>query len=101
MEWHAPLSEECMFCHEAKEHPKVSTSKQGRSCILCQVEEDVSICRKCLVPWQAAYDSNNAFSQVLKYAHAKDEPNMLCLECVREDMENEKQLTLLPCALDD
>jgi len=101
-EWQAPLSEECLFCNEAKEHPKVATmSKQGRSCILCHVEEDVSICRKCLVPWQAAYDSNNAFSHVLKYARAEDEPHMLCLDCVREDMENEQQLTLPPCALND
>ena len=76
-------------------------SKQGRYCILCYVEEDVSICRKCLVPWQAAYDSNNAFSQVLKYARAEDEPHMLCLYCVAEDFANEDELTLPANALDD
>ena len=76
-------------------------SKQGRYCILCYVEEDVSICRKCLVPWQAAYDSNNAFSQVLKYARAEDEPHMLCLYCVAEDFGNEEELTLPANALDD
>ena len=103
MEWHAPLSEECVFCNEAKEHPKVATmSKQGRSCILCHVEEDVSICRKCLVPWQDAYDGNNAFSEELKYAHAEeDKLHMLCLECVSEDMANKKELTLPVDALDD
>ena len=76
-------------------------SKQGRYCILCYVEEDVSICRKCLVPWQAAYDSNNAFSQVLKYARAEDETHMLCLYCVAEDFANEDELTLPANALDD
>ena len=102
MAWRAPLSVECLFCNEAKEHPKVATmSKQGRYCILCYVEEDVSICRKCLVPWRAAYDSNNAFSKELRFARAEDEPHMLCLECVREDMEHQQQLTLPACALDD
>jgi hypothetical protein len=76
-------------------------SKQGRYCILCYVEEDVSICRKCLVPWRAAYDSNNAFSKELRFARAEDEPHMLCLHCVSEDMANEKELTLPVDALDD
>ena len=101
MTWRAPLSVKCLFCHEAKEHPGVATmSKQGRYCILCYVEEDVSICRKCLVPWQAAYDSNNAFSKELRFARAEDEPHMLCLECVREDKANRKRLTLPAWALD-
>ena len=97
MAWHAPLYKECLFCNEAKEHPKDSMSKQGRSCILCQVEEDVSMCRKCSVPRQPAYDGNNAFSRVLKHARAEDQ--LLCLECVREDMANKKKLTLTPCDL--
>ena len=102
MTWRAPLSVKCLFCHEAKEHPKVATmSKQGRYCILCYVEEDVSICRKCLVPWRADYDSNNAFyEEVLRFARAEDEPHMLCLECVREDKANRKRLTLPAWALD-
>ena len=104
MTWQAPLRATCLFCHEAKEEPKpakVFRESKLKYCILCYVEEGVSICRKCLVPWQAAYDSNNAFSKELRFARAEDEPYMLCLECVREDMENEQQLTLPPCALND
>ena len=102
MTWRAPLSVTCLYCHEAKEEPKRACMFwRGTYCILCYVEEGVSICRKCLVPWQAAYDSNNAFSKELRFARAEDEPHMLCLECVREDMENEQQLTLPPCALND
>jgi len=97
MTWRAPLRAKCLFCHEAKEEPKpakVFMEPKSKYCILCYVEEGVSICRKCLVPWQAAYDSNNAFSQVLKYARAQDEPHMLCLYCVAEDFANEEELTL-------
>ena len=104
MTWRAPLRAKCLFCHEAKEEPKpakVFREPKSKYCILCYVEEGVSICRKCLVPWQAAYDSNNAFSQVLKYARAEDEPHMLCLYCVAEDFANEDELTLPANALDD
>ena len=104
MTWQAPLRATCLFCHEAKEEPKpakVFREPKLKYCILCYVEEGVSICRKCLVPWQAAYDSNNAFSQVLKYARAEDEPHMLCLYCVAEDFGNEEELTLPANALDD
>ena len=104
MTWRAPLRATCLFCHEAKEEPKpakVFREPNLKYCILCYVEEGVSICRKCLVPWQAAYDSNNAFSQVLKYARAEDEPHMLCLYCVAEDFGNEEELTLPANALDD
>jgi hypothetical protein len=103
MTWRAPLSVKCLFCHEAKEHPKPATVwTQGKYCILCYVEEDVSICRKCLVPWRADYDSNGLFYEdVLRFARAEDEPHMLCLDCVREDKANEKNLTLPAHALDD
>ena len=102
MTWRAPLSVDCLFCHEAKEEPKrANVNNQGKYCILCYVEEDVSICRKCLVPWRADYDSNNAFyEEVLRFARAEDEPHMLCLECVREDKANRKRLTLPAWALD-
>ena len=82
---------------------------RGTYCILCCVEEGVSICRKCLVPWQDAYDGNNAFSEELKYARAEaalpvsrvcPQLHMLCLECVREDKANLKRLTLPVWALD-
>ena len=74
---------------------------KSKYCILCYVEEGVSICRKCLVPWQADYDSNDARKDVLRFARAEDEPHMLCLDCVREDKANEKKLTLPAHALDD
>ena len=110
MTWRAPLSVTCLFCHEAKEEPKRACMFwKGRYCILCYVQEGVSICRKCLVPWQDAYDGNNAFSEELKYARAeaalpvsrvRPQLHMLCLECVREDKANLKRLTLPVWALD-
>ena len=81
----------CLYCRAAKEHPKPASvwpREDDKRCILCYVEEDVSICRKCSVPWLASYDSNNAYRHDLQFASV--ECTLLCLECVR----TRKQLTL-------
>ena len=104
MTWQAPLRATCLFCHEAKEEPKLANAfmeRKSKYCILCYVEEGVSICRKCLVPWRADYDSNDARKDVLRFACAEDEPHMLCLYCVAEDFANADELTLPANALDD
>ena len=81
MTWRAPLSVKCLFCHEAKEEPKranVFMEPKSKYCILCYVEEGVSICRKCLVPWQADYDSNNARKDVLRL-HVRKTSRTCCV----------------------
>ena len=53
------------------------------SCILCYVQADVSVCRKCLVPWLPAYADTIESSRPEFIDRAIREPGVVCLECVR------------------
>jgi hypothetical protein len=91
----------CAFCFAHKTHAAPEKGHvRGRYCIMCYVEEDVGICRRCSIPWRATYDANNAYNESRgmgrwEYVRGGDsDVHIICLECVREDFDGEKRLTM-------
>ena len=87
----------CILCCGVKEHPKpAGLGMQGKFCALCYIEEDVSMCRSCSIPWRQEYDATGAFyDDVLQYAKPSDSHlHVLCFECIREDFDGHRRLTL-------
>ena len=92
----------CLYCLGPKENPRwarVFMQDDSKFCVLCLVEEDVSICRKCSVPWNKLYDMDNHFSVELERLNANEaHKHLLCLQCIRQKKET---LTLPVGALDE
>ena len=86
----------CEFCFTHKTHE----AAKGRRCIMCNVEEDIGICRRCSIPWRATYDASNAYKESCdmgryEYVHEGDSGvHIICLDCVRDDFDGEKLLTM-------
>ena len=76
----------CIYCGQEKEVPKAHSifGTRDEACVLCGVERDASVCRKCLIPWKNEYlDSITDRTEI--YLPELENRKWLCLECLRTE----------------
>ena len=87
----------CVFCFAHQMH---TAPAKGRYCIMCYVEEDIDIYRRCSIPWRDMYDANGAYKEsrgMGRWVHVREgdsDVHIICLEFVRDDVDGEKLLAM-------
>ena len=84
------VSRQCEYCRQPKEFPRILQARANKARglkgrILCFVEADATICRKCCIPWKEEYrvdldDAGRRMSASTPSEHAR----FVCLVCVQE-----------------
>ena len=88
----AVFSRQCNHCRQPKEFPRIFQAWPARArrlegCVLCFVEVDVTICRKCCILWKEKYseDLTDEGRRMLRRSIiTPSDRRFVCLICVQE-----------------